>query len=100
MTTAILLLLRATRHYDRVCRDDPHLSLSLYIPPLKLERVTTMRSVRCTFYRTRRSVAAQSDTLKVLKRNHRRKSISRNRTSGIDRHAVYGETGAPTTGPL
>jgi len=100
VTAANLLLLRATRHYDHVCREDPHLPLPSYL------RCSNSDSLQRDpfdghFYRARRSVAAQSDTLKVLKRNHRRKSISRNRTSGIDRHAVYGETGAsPTTGPL
>jgi len=94
VTAANLLLLRATRHYDHVCRQDPHLPLSSYL------RCSNSDSLQRDpfdghFYRARRSVAAQSDTLKGLKRNHRRKSISRNRTSGIDRRAVYGETGAP-----
>lgn len=43
VTAATLLLLRATRHYDRVCHDDPHLPLASYIPPFKLGRVTTIR---------------------------------------------------------
>ena len=31
VTAATLLLLRATRHYDRVCRNDPHLFIFLYL---------------------------------------------------------------------